>query len=178
MDPVIDLILRCGLALLFLVAAIHKLRDPVHFRATLIDYRIVPGGAAGLVAWLVTGAELAIAAALLAPGLHAAGPAGAAGLLALYGLAIAVNLARGRRHIDCGCAGPALRRPISGALVARNGVLAAVALLALRPVAARQLFWVDALTVGAALLSASALYVAVDRMLGEAPLRGRLWSEP
>ena len=178
MDPAIDLTLRCGLALLFLVAASHKLRDPVYFRATLIDYRIVPGGTAGLVALLVTGAELAIAPALLVPALRPAGLAGAASLLALYGLAIAVNLARGRRHIDCGCAGPALRRPISGALVVRNAVLAAGALLALRPVAARPLVWVDALTVGAALLSASALYAAVDRMLSEAPLRARLWSEP
>ena len=41
---------------------------------------------------------------------HAA--AAAALLLALYAGAIGVNLARGRRDIDCGCGGPASRQPI------------------------------------------------------------------
>ena len=40
MDPAIDLTLRAALALLFLVAATHKLRDPAAFRATFADYRI------------------------------------------------------------------------------------------------------------------------------------------
>jgi len=38
-------------------------------------------------------------------------------LLALYTLAVVVNLARGRREIDCGCFGPAARQPLSAALV-------------------------------------------------------------
>jgi len=176
MDPVVDLTLRGGLALLFLVAASHKWRDPARFRATLIDYRILPEATAGPVAVLLVGAELAVAVALLTPAWRTLGLVGACGLLVLYGFAIAVNLGRGRRHLDCGCVGPALRRPISVQLVVRNAVLAAGALLALGPVATRPLVWVDALTLAAALASSSALYAAVDRMLAEAPLRARLGS--
>jgi hypothetical protein len=43
MDPVFDSTLRAALALLFLVAAAHKLRDLGRFRATLADYRVLPG---------------------------------------------------------------------------------------------------------------------------------------
>ena len=73
----------------------------------------------------------------------------AAALLAAYGAAIGVNLARGRRHIDCGCVGPAARRPIGGWLVARNGVLAAPSRSPGSRAGrrARPLVWVDALTV-------------------------------
>src|SRR5437870_1480218 len=128
MDPVIDLTLRTALALLFFVAAGHKLRDLDRFRATLAEYRLLPAGLVPLAAALVVAVEVAAAGALLVPGARAAGLVVAAALLALYGAAIAINLARGRRDIDCGCAGPAVRRPITGALVARNAALAALAL--------------------------------------------------
>src|SRR5205809_721868 len=48
MDPVIDATLRTALALLFLVAAGHKLRDLGRFRATLAEYRLVPAALAAL----------------------------------------------------------------------------------------------------------------------------------
>ena len=47
-------------------------------------------------------------------------------LLALYAGAMAVNLARGRRDLDCGCAGPGVRRPVGEGLLIRNGALIAV----------------------------------------------------
>src|SRR5262250_2704837 len=104
MDPVIDTALRAGLSVLFLAAAVHKLRDLARFRATLAEYhllspRLVPLGAIVLV---VT--ELGLAVTLVAPPLRRAALIAAAGLLSIYGGAMAVNLARGRRHIDCGCA--------------------------------------------------------------------------
>ena len=88
--------------------------------------------------------------------------------------AIGVNLARGRRHIDCGCAGPHARRPIGPGLVVRNTVLAAVALAALAPVYDRPLVWVDALTVSGAVLALAALYVAADRLMAYGPALARL----
>ena len=60
-DPAIDLTLRAALALLFLAAAAHKLRDRAAFRATFADYRIVPDAVSGLAANLVPLAELAVA---------------------------------------------------------------------------------------------------------------------
>ena len=109
MDPAIDLILRATLALLFLVAAGHKLGDPGRFRATFADYRLVPEALVGPVARAVPLAEACVAALLAVPGTAALGKVGAAALLVVYGAAVAVNLARGRRHIDCGCAGPRAR---------------------------------------------------------------------
>ena len=146
-DPAVDAALRAAFALLFLVAASHKLRDPGRFRTTLAEYRLLPG------------------------------PVAAAAVLAVYGAAIAVNLARGRRHIDCGCVGPAVRRPISGWLVARNAALAAAALAAVAPVRPRPLVWVDALTVMGATATLAALYASVDRLLAHAPALARLRGE-
>jgi len=172
MDPVVDLTLRAALALLLLAAAVHKLRDPGTFRATLAEYRLLPDAVAPAAAGLVIGVELAIAAALLA--LPAPGLVATALLLATYALAIGINLARGRRHIDCGCGGPAARQPISGRLVARNLLLAAVALAGLAPIHARPLVWVDALTVVAATAALATLYATLDRMLADAPALARV----
>jgi Methylamine utilisation protein MauE len=173
-DPAIDATLRVALGLLFLVAAGHKLRAPARFRAALADYRLLPPALVPVAAVLVVAAELGVTAALAVPAARLAGLVDAAALLLVYAAAIGVNLARGRREIDCGCAGPALRRPLDGRLVGRNAVAAAAALAALAPVAPRALVWVDALTVagGAAVLAAA--WASVDRLLAEAPRLARL----
>jgi hypothetical protein len=174
MDPVIDLTARTALALLFVVAAAHKLRDVATFRATFRDYRLVPAALAGSLATLVPSAELAVAALLLAPGTGVVGKIGGAGLLVVYAAAVAVNLARGRRHIDCGCAGPHAQRPIGGGIVVRNALLAAAALAALVPVRPRPLLWIDALTVSGAVVALAALYLAADRLMAVGPALARL----
>src|SRR5436309_12419152 len=174
MDPVIDVTLRMALALLFFVAAGHKLQDLGRFGATLAEYRLLPARPVPLAAPLAVAVEVAAAAAPLVPGARAPRLLSAATLLLVYGAAVAINLARGRRHIDCGCAGPAGRRPISGALVARNAALAALALAGLFPVHPRALLWVDALTVAGATAALAALYAALDRMIVFAPGLARL----
>lgn len=163
MDPVLDLVLRVALALLFATAAWHKLRAPKAFAATLGEYRLLPPALAPIAAALVVTAELAVVVGLLVS--RRDGLAAAATLLLVYAAAVGVNLLRGRRHIDCGCAGPAARRPISGWLVGRNVVLAAAALAGLAPVAARRLIWVDAFTVVAATVALTACWAAADRLL-------------
>jgi hypothetical protein len=163
MDPVVDLVLRVSLALLFATAAWHKLRAPRSFAATLGEYRLLPVSLAPVAAALVVAAELATVAALVAA--SRIGLAFAAGLLLVYAAAVAVNLLRGRRHIDCGCAGPSARQRIGGWLVARNLVLAATALAGLAPVAPRALVWVDAFTVVAATIALAACRAAADRLL-------------
>jgi hypothetical protein len=172
MDPVVDLTTRLALGLLLLVAASHKLRAPARFVATLGDYRLLPARLTGIAAALVVAAELAVVAGLAVR--PPAGRAGAAALLGLYAGAMAVNLARGRRHVDCGCTGPAARRPIGGWLVARNLVLAGVALAGLAPLAPRPLVWVDGVTVMAAVAALAACWTASDRMLALAPGLARL----
>src|SRR5207244_7739090 len=124
-DPAVDAALRSAFALLFLVAASHKLRDPGRFRTTLAEYRLLPGAVVPLAAMVVIGVEVVVAIALVASPRRAPGPVAAAAVLVVYGAAIAVNLAPGRRHIDCVCAGPAVRPPIRGWLVARHAALPA-----------------------------------------------------
>ena len=172
MDQVIDATVRTALALLLLAAAAHKIRDPARFRSTVADYRLLPPPLVTVGAAILVLSEVAIAVALA--GARSWGLAGAAALLGLYAAAIAVNLARGRRHLDCGCTGPVLRRPISGWLVLRNLVLIAIALVDLLPVTTRPLVWIDHLTVVAATAAFAACWMATDRLLATAPGLARL----
>lgn len=173
MDPVFDLIIRAALGVLFVVAAWHKLRDPRRFAATLGEYRLLPARFAPAAAACVVLAELgAVVALLLWP---RGGATAATALLAVYASAIAVNLARGRRHIDCGCGGPAARREISAWMVARNAVVAVTALAAaVLPVEARELVWLDACTIVAATALLAACWSATDHIVTLAPGLARL----
>lgn len=161
-DPALQLIGRAALSLLFGAAAVHKLRDARAFREALEAYDLlprvwtVPGGA------VLIAAEVGVAAALWLPRVAPAAALAGAALLVLYGGAIGVNLLRGRRDLDCGCGGPAGRQPISGALVVRNGVFAAVAVMSGMPVIPRPLLWVDGVTVVAGLATVALLYVAAE----------------
>ncbi|MFD2428852.1 MauE/DoxX family redox-associated membrane protein [Sphingobium scionense] len=47
-------------------------------------------------------------------------------LLSLFAGAMAINIARGRSHIDCGCGRSQLRHPIGWPLVIRNLLLVAL----------------------------------------------------
>jgi uncharacterized membrane protein YphA (DoxX/SURF4 family) len=174
MDPVFDLTLRAALALLFLSAAWHKLRAPEHFHASLADYHLLPPRALPAAARALPLAELATSVALVAPPLRAVAPIAALLLLALYSVAIAWNLGRGRREIDCGCSGPGLRQPLGPGLLARNAVLASAALLCMSSVGARPLVWVDFASVFGATLVLAAVYECANRLLASAPVLARL----
>jgi methylamine utilization protein MauE len=172
MDPVVDAMVRAGLTLLLGAAAAHKLRDPATFAATLAEYRVLPPAVVPAVARLVPLVEAAVALGLATS--IVVGPAAAACLLAVYATAIGLNLARGRRDLDCGCGGPGTRRPIGTGLVVRNVALAAAALAVARPPASRELVWIDGLTVVAGTIALAAAYVAVDRLVAQAPALARL----
>ena len=179
MDPLFDMTLRAALALLLASAAVHKGRDLDTFRAPLADYALLPGRTLLATSIGLVIAELATSLALLLPSTARMGLAATAALLALYGGAIALNLARGRQHIDCGCFGPAARRPIHTGLVARNVVLAATAgLAAVVPIAPRVVGWVDGLGVAGGVAATASLYLAVDQLMAEAPRLRALRSDP
>lgn len=164
-DPAIHALLRGALAALLASAAWHKLRDLPAFRATIGEYRLLPGALGELAAPALVVAEAFAAALLLSPWARPWGFAAAAALLALYSAAIAVNLARGRRDIDCGCFGPALRAGLSGGLLARNAIVLAAAGAGLAPVAARPLGLLDAATIAASLAFLGLAHAAALRLL-------------
>ena len=123
--------IRWVLAVVFIVAFLHKVTAPASFVTTLMAYRLLPDGIALIVAYALIAAELATACALLVNSVF--GSISAVALLAIYALAILTNLLRGRRDIDCGCSGPYVRQTLSAWLIARNIGLIAVALLTMLP---------------------------------------------
>jgi hypothetical protein len=169
LDPTIRITLRAALALLFVWSASHKLRDAVGFRRALGNYQLVPDRWLAPTAALLIAAELGAAVGLWLPGLGADAACAAAGLLALYAGAIAINIARGRRDIDCGCGRVAGDQPLSVALVIRNCVLGVAALASALPAAPRALTWIDGITVFASVVTLALLYAAVDGLLITAP---------
>lgn len=170
MDPVLAVVLRGALALLFVVAAVHKLRDRDAFRATLDAYALLPSALTAPLARAVPIVELAAAVLLVAPRAATAGAVLAVLLLAVYALAMSVNLLRGRRDLDCGCMGPGARSKVAPELVVRNVVLIAAALVAgFAPIHARALVWMDFVTVPLAIAVLAALYAATERVLALAP---------
>jgi len=173
-DPAAVWILRLSLALLLGQAALHKLRQPRVFAAILRDYRVLPDSWVGAVAPGIAAVEAALAAGLLLPPTAGVAALGGGGLLAVYAAAIGWNLARGRRSIDCGCLGPGARQPLSGWLVARNGLLVAACALAALPVEPRALGWLDAVTVAGGVGVLALLFPATNALAALAADRRRL----
>lgn len=159
------------LAAVFLVALHHKVSAAPRFRAALAAYKLVPPAWLRPVAWGLTVLEMVALVLLLL--VRPEGLIIAAGLLLVYGAAMAVNLLRGRRLIDCGCGDEPT--PLSGALLGRNGVLIGLALAAL-PAAFAPAYSLDVLAAAFGLcLPAITLYFAVDQLLANEGRYRRLW---
>lgn len=120
---------RILLAAVFVVAATGKLRDLGQFRRTLGDFG-VPRQAVGLLGALVPAGELGSAVLLMPTTSAWWGAASSLLLLAVFTVAVAVNLSRGRAP-DCRCFGQVSATPIGPSTVARNLVLASSATLVL-----------------------------------------------
>lgn len=165
-DPALHLIVAAALAVLLASAGLHKLRDARRFAAQLAAYRLLPGPIVAPAGALLAATELGLALALLIPQARPLAALGSAALLVVYAMAMAVNLARGRDHIDCGCGDRP--QPLSPWLVLRNGLLAGLALLLTLPSGERPLGWVD-LTLGVpALLTLIIIYLTVEQLLENA----------
>jgi hypothetical protein len=96
--------IQIGLGLIFVTAAIAKLRSPGIFVETVGAYRLLRDWAVAPVAAGVIGAELFIAFAFMSGSLLGFALPLALFMLGLFFVAVAVNLRRGRR-IPCGCFG-------------------------------------------------------------------------
>jgi hypothetical protein len=118
---------RVCLGLVFLTASAHKLRHAAVFPAILANYRILPRGLAAPVARILPWGELALGLALLTQAAQPWAELAALLLLGAFAGAMAVNLRRGRAHIDCGCGQSALRQTLGWPLVGRNLGLALLA---------------------------------------------------
>ena len=164
-DPILGATASLLLVAVLGGAAWHKLLDRIAFRETLRDYQILPDAMVGPIALIVPFLELAACALLLLPRTREFGAFIAALLLAGYAVAIGLNLARGRTDIDCGCSWGSQGQPISAWLIARNGILIALAAVAATAWSERSLGVLDGLVVLAAASFALLIYHASDRLI-------------
>lgn len=125
----ISLALRLFLATLFARAAWHKLSQHSSFQAELSAYRLLPVSFTLPAVYGLAITEIFCTLGLL---FFNTAIVVAMTLLVIYGLAIAINLWRGNRHIDCGCASwLSPRKSLGWALVLRNFLLALLAFICL-----------------------------------------------
>lgn len=162
LDPALGWIFRLFLASIFARAVYAKIRFPNQFADALRGYELVPARLASPLAAALIAIEFVIAVALLVPEFSLLASIMGALVLALYSVAIGINLARGRRDIDCGCAGPSARQTLHEALIARNVIYIGFALAAAAPVSLRSANWLDGLTIGFGVLVLFTLAVAID----------------
>jgi hypothetical protein len=168
-DPIFVIAAAITVAVILASAATHKLRAPARFASQLENYQLLPQALVRPVARILPWLEAVLAFTLLVPMARHFAALGAAALLASYALAIAINLWRGRRDIDCGCAGPQQDQPIRPLLLARNAVLVSLALLASLAPLSRDLGLFDAFVVIAASAVALLIYAAADGLLANSP---------
>jgi len=165
-DPLFSRVLAVAFALMWMLAAWHKLSAREEFGAALGEYRLLPPALLPLAAVLVPACEVLLGIAWLAA--PPAGPAVlTAALLLLYAAAIAINLLRGRVHIGCGCGfgGTGKDLPLSWWLVGRNLLLAGLALAAAWPARERPLGAYDGLTLFLALAAGAVLFAGASQLL-------------
>jgi hypothetical protein len=113
---------RLTVAVIFALAAIHAMREWTAFGGIVEQYGILPPWLAMFFVRILPPLELVAASALVLPQTGRTGAMLGLCLMAMFTGAIAVNLARGRVSIDCGCGG-ASGQKLSMGLAMRNLVV-------------------------------------------------------
>jgi len=162
-DPAVTSIAAAALSVIFLLAAWHKLRDIDSFESAAAAYRLLPAAWIRPFARLLPALEAVAGMGLLFAVIREHAAWLALGLLFVMTGAVAINLARGIRDIDCGCGSAPI--PLSPFLVARNLVLAGGLIVAMQASAPRALHWLDYVTVAGGTLALLGLYAAGNELL-------------
>jgi uncharacterized membrane protein YphA (DoxX/SURF4 family) len=168
-DPTLVWTASLLLGAIFLASAAMKFTDLDEFRGALESYRIAPAIFEPVLAFAIPIVELFAAIGLMFTSWRTGAAIALLLLLALFSAAIAINLVRGRIYIDCGCFGPALRQKISWRLVARNGALAMLTIVAATPTASRELGTLDFATIALGATTLAILYAAANYLRANAP---------
>ena len=115
---------RVCVGLVFVLAAVQKAQAWKLLPGVISNYRLLPRFIVPVAAALLPPVELAVGLLLLSAQVMPWGQFAAAALLVLFAAAMAVNIRRGRAHIDCGCGQSFLKQSLRWSLVARNVALA------------------------------------------------------
>ena len=172
LDPVIFYSLLGGFALLFALSGLEKYQDMTAFQRKLENYQVLPVALAPGMTNVVFIMEITATTLLLTPA-YLYGVAMSVILIFAYTSGIAINLARGRTHIDCGCLG-SQGEGISGYHLLRNSTLLILLLICFMPVIDRQLIWLDYSTIVLFLGASAASYATANLMIAHAN-QHRLW---
>lgn len=173
LDPAMQLIFALGFTLLLVTAGWHKLSDRLRFQGILQGYRLLPAPLVPVAALVLGILEMLLGIAWAAGWQPVLVAIATASLLFVYAAAMAVNIARGRSYIDCGCGFSSVKgvinnengtQQISMTLVLRNAVLASIALLSIMPATERVLGWVDYIGIALACLTLMLLYGAFNQL--------------
>ena len=169
-EAVASVALCCLFVGVLVPALMHKLRERQRFSAALAAYRLVPEGLLAAAVWLVVFAESLVVFLMLSnPSL---GMLLAVALFGGYGVAIAINMARGRSHIDCGCGDEPT--PLSWRILLRNVTLVSLAVYG--SYAGNPEVSLGVLAVGISLgLVALILYMAFEQLIANSGRHQRLW---
>lgn len=168
-DPVLGWMAAAAAAAIFVASGALKFYDLEAFRGAVTNYRLIPEWLATPFAWTAPVVESAAALGLLLSPIRASAALVLIVLLGVFTGAIAINLARGRTDIDCGCFGPALRQRLSWWLLLRNGALFALLAIALLPMGPRPMEFLDLATVVMAGATVVVLYTAANYLIANAP---------
>ena len=168
-DILIVLVADILIGALFLTSGFGKLRNFATFHGAVENYQLLPAVVVAPATILILAAEI-VGGGLAALGLVIGSQVGLviiAAMLLLYAGAMALNLARGRRNIDCGCAGFGGKRDgLDWSLVVRNLALASVAAFAaVAPFDSRTLTALDWFSLLGALMSFPLLYIAMGNFM-------------
>jgi len=102
-NPLLFMLAKFFLVFVLIAAALSKLRDRDEFHGVVVNYRVLPDMLAYPFARMLPYLELSFAVLLLINAVTAYAGVLVALLLLSFAIAIGINLARGRTHIDCGC---------------------------------------------------------------------------
>jgi hypothetical protein len=151
---------QVAMGLMFVTAGAQKLVHWHEFKGVVAAYRLVDAWWSVAIAATIAPLEVLLgAASIVGVGMPFTAVAMAA-MLAIFAVAMAINIRRGRTAIDCGCFRTALRQPLEWRLVGRN-VVCALAVLAASavPFVPDATTWLLALPAGLALFC---LYLALN----------------
>ncbi len=179
LDPVVATVAFAATAIVTLIGALPKLTGQPAFRETVAGFRLLPHALVASVAVAIPVVEIVAALACLIPATRTAGAAALVALFGLFAIALAVNVARGHTDIDCGCSGFARAdRPVPHAIgwahVGRTLLLVVLAALAGVPQSARSIVWFDYLSVFGGTLLALATQLTLDVLLANRPKLNQL----
>lgn len=176
LDPVVTRLAAAAVAIVLLVGAWQKLRDPDTFLAAVEAYGLVPAGLVAPLSRLLPLLEVVAGFSLVIEPLRAPGAVLALGLLALVTAAVIWNLLRGRRDISCGCGGIEDDQTLSWTLAFRNALLALLVFASVADAPARTLVWLDYLSVAFGAASLYGIYVLANQLIANQPRLARLRS--